>query len=294
MTVLTEPRREAPLPPDRARPAQRIGEATAWRRGAVRCRVVPRVRCQPDDRQARDAAAGGGWPGPARTGPRQLRRQTATASADQPADDVQPGDASDGPGAELRVLLRQMRPASSGEAASLGIAAREPIVHLRRLRLADGEPIALESTVLIAASADAVMAADLARGSLHEALGRPGSSSGAARARSSQRRRRPTRRAFSDPDRRPAAGGATGHRRLPRPPDRGDRVTLRQRTGSWSTSTSRSRRGGLRFSARHRLERPLDVVEQADRRGAHHAEERSPNSAVDPRPSPQVPDCVAR
>jgi GntR family transcriptional regulator len=73
-----------------------------------------------------------------------------------------------------RVLLRQMRPASSGEAASLGIAAREPIVHLRRLRLADGEPIALESTVLIAASADAVMAADLARGSLHEALGQAG------------------------------------------------------------------------------------------------------------------------
>ena len=73
-----------------------------------------------------------------------------------------------------RVLLRGMRPASSGEATNLGIPAREPVVHLRRLRLADGEPIALESTVLIAASADAVMAADLARGSLHEALGRAG------------------------------------------------------------------------------------------------------------------------
>jgi GntR family transcriptional regulator len=60
------------------------------------------------------------------------------------------------------------------EAASLGIAAREPVVHLRRLRQADGEPIALESSVLVGACADAVMTADLERGSLHETLGRAG------------------------------------------------------------------------------------------------------------------------
>jgi GntR family transcriptional regulator len=72
------------------------------------------------------------------------------------------------------VLDRLVRPSSNGEAASLEIPARQSVVHLRRLRLADGEPIALESTVLIAACADAVMAADLARGSLHETLGRAG------------------------------------------------------------------------------------------------------------------------
>ena len=44
------------------------------------------------------------------------------------------------------------------------------MVHLRRLRLADGEPIALESTVLIGSTADAVMHADLAGGSLHDTL----------------------------------------------------------------------------------------------------------------------------
>lgn len=69
-----------------------------------------------------------------------------------------------------RVLTRIVRPASAAEASSLGIAARDPVVHLRRLRLADGVPIVLESTTLLGATADAVMAADLATGSLHEAL----------------------------------------------------------------------------------------------------------------------------
>ncbi len=42
------------------------------------------------------------------------------------------------------------------------------------MRLADGEPIALELAVLIGAVADAVMTADLSHGSLHEALGHAG------------------------------------------------------------------------------------------------------------------------
>jgi GntR family transcriptional regulator len=73
-----------------------------------------------------------------------------------------------------RVLMRVIRPSSTAEAASLGIPTRQPVVHLRRLRLADGEPVALESTVLIGAVAEAVMTADLASGSLHETLGRAG------------------------------------------------------------------------------------------------------------------------
>jgi len=73
-----------------------------------------------------------------------------------------------------RVLERAVRPASPIDATSLGVAARQPVVHLRRLRQADGEPIALESTVLIGACAPAVMNADLAKGSLHETLGRAG------------------------------------------------------------------------------------------------------------------------
>ena len=73
-----------------------------------------------------------------------------------------------------RVLTRVIRPASVAEATSLRIPPRQPIVHLRRLRLADDEPIALESAVLVEACADAVMGADLTRGSLHETLGRAG------------------------------------------------------------------------------------------------------------------------
>jgi GntR family transcriptional regulator len=69
-----------------------------------------------------------------------------------------------------RVLTRVVRPSSTAEAASLGIPIRQPVVHLRRLRLADGEPIAIESTVLIGSTADAVMTADLEHGSLHETL----------------------------------------------------------------------------------------------------------------------------
>jgi GntR family transcriptional regulator len=73
-----------------------------------------------------------------------------------------------------RILTRVIRPSSDSEAASLGIPARQPVVHLRRLRLADDRPIALESTVLIGACAAAVMTADLAHGSLHETLSRAG------------------------------------------------------------------------------------------------------------------------
>lgn len=73
-----------------------------------------------------------------------------------------------------RMLTRAVRPATAGEATTLGVAPHEPVVHLRRLRQADGDPIALESSVLVGACADAVMDADLANGSLHETLGRAG------------------------------------------------------------------------------------------------------------------------
>jgi GntR family transcriptional regulator len=73
-----------------------------------------------------------------------------------------------------RVLDRVLRPASLADSTSLGVPARQPVVYLRRLRLADGEPIALESTLLIGPCAPAVMDADLANGSLHETLTRAG------------------------------------------------------------------------------------------------------------------------
>jgi GntR family transcriptional regulator len=73
-----------------------------------------------------------------------------------------------------RILTRVIRPSTSAEASALDIPRREPIVHLRRLRMADVEPVVLESAVLIGACADAVMTADLVNGSLHETLGRAG------------------------------------------------------------------------------------------------------------------------
>lgn len=73
-----------------------------------------------------------------------------------------------------RLLSRGTRPATAQEAAALGLAGGDTIVHLRRLRCADGRPIAVESAVLIAACAEAVLQADLEHGSLHETLARAG------------------------------------------------------------------------------------------------------------------------
>jgi len=73
-----------------------------------------------------------------------------------------------------RLLAREIRPASVEEAAALGLQPTEPVVVLRRLRLADEVPIAVETAVLVRRTADAVMAADLEVGSLHEALTRAG------------------------------------------------------------------------------------------------------------------------
>ena len=73
-----------------------------------------------------------------------------------------------------RVLTRVIRPSTEDEARALDIPPRQPVVVLRRLRQADAEPIALESSVLIGATVDAVMHADLTTSSLHEALGRAG------------------------------------------------------------------------------------------------------------------------
>ncbi len=73
-----------------------------------------------------------------------------------------------------RLLDRDIRPSTPDQAASLGLRATEPVVMVRRLRLADGEPIALETAVLATRTAEVVLAADLEHGSLHEALSAAG------------------------------------------------------------------------------------------------------------------------
>ena len=69
-----------------------------------------------------------------------------------------------------RVLDRSVRAATAREASRLDLEAGDPIVHLRRIRCADDQPIAVETTILVGACAEAVMAADVERGSLHAAL----------------------------------------------------------------------------------------------------------------------------
>ena len=76
--------------------------------------------------------------------------------------------------ASSRLLARELRPATAAEARALALRATDPVVEVRRLRLADGVPIAIERAVVSHRAADAVMAADLEAGSLHDALGRAG------------------------------------------------------------------------------------------------------------------------
>lgn len=73
-----------------------------------------------------------------------------------------------------RLLAREVRPATAEEATALGLGPGEAVVLLRRLRCADDEPVAIETAVLRRSLSDAVMGADLVRGSLHAALAAAG------------------------------------------------------------------------------------------------------------------------
>lgn len=69
-----------------------------------------------------------------------------------------------------RLLAREIRPANDVDAAALRARPGDSVVVVRRLRLADDVPIAVETATLAQSTADAVMRADLEAGSLHEVL----------------------------------------------------------------------------------------------------------------------------
>ena len=73
-----------------------------------------------------------------------------------------------------RLLSRGLRAARVADAKALGIGVGETVVQLRRLRCADTRPMAVETAVLVADCAEAVLWADLEEGSLHETLSRAG------------------------------------------------------------------------------------------------------------------------
>jgi GntR family transcriptional regulator len=69
-----------------------------------------------------------------------------------------------------RLLERDLRPATELERRRLQLDEGSSVVSIRRIRVADDEPVALEHAVLPAAVAGAVLEADLEGGSLHETL----------------------------------------------------------------------------------------------------------------------------
>ncbi|MFC7585619.1 GntR family transcriptional regulator [Nonomuraea antimicrobica] len=68
-----------------------------------------------------------------------------------------------------RMLSAELRTGTAVELAALHLAPRSMVTHVRRLRLADGKPVAIENVVL-PMSCSAVLNEDLAHSSLHEAL----------------------------------------------------------------------------------------------------------------------------
>lgn len=73
-----------------------------------------------------------------------------------------------------RILERRVRAATAAEAAALGLPPDEQVIVVRRVRLGDDQPFAVETAVLDRRVASAVLVADLEHGSLHEALARAG------------------------------------------------------------------------------------------------------------------------
>lgn len=69
-----------------------------------------------------------------------------------------------------RLVACVVRDVTTREAVELRVATGESVVSIKRIRLADGQPIAIEHVVLHGRTAGTVMAADLETGSLHEAL----------------------------------------------------------------------------------------------------------------------------
>lgn len=67
------------------------------------------------------------------------------------------------------LIEASLRPATAAEIEALGLAGEERVVSIHRIRLADDTPLAIERAVLPTSCAG-VLAADLERGSLHEAL----------------------------------------------------------------------------------------------------------------------------
>ena len=69
-----------------------------------------------------------------------------------------------------RIVVRRLRPATDSERNALRVPRGHEVVELQRVRLADHEPVAVERAVLSCHCLEAVMAADLETGSLHEVL----------------------------------------------------------------------------------------------------------------------------
>lgn len=72
--------------------------------------------------------------------------------------------------ASSKVLAAEIIGASTVLASALGVAVGTPLVYLRRLRLADGEPMALQGSYLPHALVPGLLKHDLEHGSLFELL----------------------------------------------------------------------------------------------------------------------------
>ena len=74
--------------------------------------------------------------------------------------------------ADSRVLLSQLLPAPTEVASRLGVSVGEELAHLKRLRIANGEPLSVEDAYLVHRYCQGVLGNDYAQTSLRQALER--------------------------------------------------------------------------------------------------------------------------
>ena len=191
-------------------------------------------------------------------GTRQLRRGAAGPPPRRPADDVLARDGARRAGAPTLAGARPRDPAVDGRRGGGARASSpsEPVVVVRRVRCADGEPIAVETARLLAPDRGrGRWAPTSSTGRCTRRSPAAATTCGAAPRRSRAERRDARGRAPArHPPGRPAARRAARDLRRPRPPPRGDREPL-------SRGPVRARRA-VRGRGRHAVGRGRAVTSE--------------------------------
>ena len=180
--------------PDRDRPV------APGRSPAVGGRARRRLQGEQDHGPPGAPRAGPARTHPPRAGSRHLRAAAAARRGAATAHQLQRGDAPPGRPGSSAVLEQGIVPASADVASTLGLGEDEPVFRLRRLRLADGDPMGVQTAYIPARLVPRIEDIEFSRSSLYDVLERPLQPRPGQRPRDALRvrgRRARTRRCFA-------------------------------------------------------------------------------------------------